>query len=113
MIHVSCSSRDAQCIHCDVKYGNVDFLLPVCYGFNNYMQRRDLWRSSVLPWIVSGDFNTIRWNHEKSGGTIPRAVGLIAFNDCIQEAGLLEFNFTGRPSHGQTLVSETRELNVN
>lgn len=52
-------------------------------------------KRSVVPWIVAGDFNTIRWSHEKSGGTVPRAVGLIQFNDCIQEAGLMELKLVG------------------
>lgn len=66
------------------------------------MQRRDLWKSNIdeskdsgLPWIVAGDFNTIRWTHEKEGGAIPRAAGLIEFNDCIQEAGLIDLKLSG------------------
>lgn len=40
-------------------------------------------------------FNTIRWNHENSGGAIPRAAGLIEFNDCIQEAGFIDLQMAG------------------
>lgn len=43
-----------------------------------------------MPSIVAGDFNTVRWKHEKFGGAIPRAVGLIQFNDYIKEAGLID-----------------------
>lgn len=31
----------------------------------------------------------------KIRGAISRAIGLIEFNDCIQEAGMMEFNLTG------------------
>lgn len=66
MIQITISSRTAQCIHCEVKYGNVAFFLSACYGFTNYMQRKDLWntilqhsKNIIVPWIVAGDFNTI------------------------------------------------------
>lgn len=42
LVHVTVSFRDAQIMHCKVKYENVDFLYLVCYGFNIYLQRRDL-----------------------------------------------------------------------
>lgn len=93
VVQVTVASWNPQYMHCNVKYGTVAFLLSVCYGYNNYMQRRDLWKSIIdrskdsgLLWIVAGDFNTIR-SHEKEGGAIPRAAGLIEFNDCIQEVG--------------------------
>ncbi|RWR83584.1 Ribonuclease H domain-containing protein [Cinnamomum micranthum f. kanehirae] len=68
------------------------------------MHRRSLWQSLIArsrnvskPWIVAGDFNTIRWVLEKSEGSIPRAAGLIEFNDCIQEAGLVDLPLQGSP----------------
>jgi len=66
------------------------------------MQRHDLWKTirdlstySGLPWIVAGNFNTVRWNHEMHGGAGPRARGLIEFNDCLHDAGLLDMKLTG------------------
>ena len=65
------------------------------------MQRRDLWSTICnlstcgLPWIVAGEFNTVRWTHEKHGGAAPRARGLIEFNDCLHDAGLLDMKLTG------------------
>lgn len=63
VVHATISSQNPQCMHCDIKYGTVDFLLSMCYGYNNYMQHRDLWKSVIhrsknsgLPWIVAGDF---------------------------------------------------------
>lgn len=101
---VTISSKSAQCMHCEIKYGDLVFFLSACYGFNNYIQRKDLWNTIIqnsksikIPWIVAGDFNTIRWPHEKSGGATPRAIGLIDFNDCIQEAGLMDLQLNGPP----------------
>lgn len=101
LVQVTIASRNPQYMHCDVKYGTMAFLLSVCYGYNNYIQRRDLWTSitdrsknSGLPRIVVGDFNAIRWTQENEGGAIPRAAGLIEFNDCIQEAGLIDLKLS-------------------
>ena len=89
-------------MHCKVQYRNVVFFLSACYGFNSYIERKDLWntiiqisKSITTPWIVAGDFKIIRWSHEKSGGATPRANGLIDFNDCIQEAGLMDLQLKG------------------
>ena len=102
LIHVAVKASTTQCMHCEVMYGNEHFFFTACYGFNDYMHRRDLWQtirglssSCGLPWIVAGDFNTVRWNHEKTGGVAPRARGLIDFNDCIHDAGLFDLNLTG------------------
>ncbi|XXG82774.1 hypothetical protein AAC387_Pa10g0665 [Persea americana] len=98
----SVKASTTQCMHCEVMYGNEHFFFTACYGFNDYMHRRDLWQtiqglspSCGLPWIVAGDFNTVRWNHEKTGGAAPRARGLIDFSDCIHDAGLFDLNLTG------------------
>lgn len=34
---------------------------------------------------------------KKMGGASPRAIGLIEFNDCIQEAGLIDLKLYGSP----------------
>lgn len=58
---------ETQVIHCEVQCEPEFFHLFACYGFNNYTQRWDLWhsiieysKSSSFPWVVAGDFNTIR-----------------------------------------------------
>eukprot|EP00268_Persea_americana_P005851 TRINITY_DN12021_c0_g3_i1.p1 TRINITY_DN12021_c0_g3~~TRINITY_DN12021_c0_g3_i1.p1 ORF type:complete len:434 (+),score=46.51 TRINITY_DN12021_c0_g3_i1:1707-3008(+) len=87
---------EAQLIHCDIKFGAVQLYFSACYGMNNYIHRRDLWRIQLYL-RLAGDFNTIRWTHEKIGGASPRPSGLIEFNDCIQEVGLIDLKLSGSP----------------
>lgn len=42
VVYVQVLHKNAQFMHCDVKYKNAMFELTACYGYNNYMQRRDL-----------------------------------------------------------------------
>ncbi|XXG79979.1 hypothetical protein AAC387_Pa09g0941 [Persea americana] len=102
LVHVTVNASTNQCMHCEVIYGTKHFFLIACYGSNDYMQRRELWKTirdlslpSGLPWIVAGHFNTVRWTHEKRGGATPRARGLIELNDCHHDAGLLDLKLTG------------------
>lgn len=102
-VHLQVLNMESQVIHCDVKFGNFQFFFSACYGSNNYIQRRELWLSLVSnartsqSWVIAGDFNTLRWTHEKLGGATPRPAGLLDFNDCIQEVGLLELKLSGSP----------------
>lgn len=102
-VHLQVLHMEPQNIHCAVQFSNFQFYFSACYGHNNYIQRRELWQSLVLkattsqPWVLAGDFNTLRWNHEKIGEAPPRPAGLIDFNDCIQEVGLIELTLSGSP----------------
>ncbi|KAK9706165.1 hypothetical protein RND81_07G108300 [Saponaria officinalis] len=42
-----------------------------------------------------GDFNVIRYEHEKISHTPPTASDLLEFNDCLFECGLDDMNCTG------------------
>ena len=96
-------SMEVQLIHSAIRFGTVQFYFSACYGMNNYIHIRDLWQSIVtkatssLPWVLAGNFNTIGWTHEKIGGASPRPSGLIEFNDCIQEVGLIDLKLSGSP----------------
>ena len=48
VVSVQNLNTDAQVIHGDINYDSSVFHLSACYGFNNYIQRRDLWKSIVL-----------------------------------------------------------------
>lgn len=39
-----------------------------------------------------GDFNAIRWENEKFGGSKSNNTSMQNFNDCIDHCGLLELN---------------------
>nr|GLL21477.1 uncharacterized protein LOC109184888 [Ipomoea trifida] len=79
---VECSILDVspQCIHCllQCKISNNTFVCSIVYGLYSVVERRDLWsklislRSSVsLPWMICGDFNTVKSPDEKIGGVVP------------------------------------------
>ena len=76
--------------------------MTICYGLNNYIQRRELWeaknllsKSITIPWSVVGDFNVIRRFEEKCGGACPNVAGLNEFNDCIHETCLEDLYLSG------------------
>ncbi|KAF6151738.1 hypothetical protein GIB67_002021 [Kingdonia uniflora] len=58
--------------------------------------RRGLWKDFIdvsklnLPWLVLGDFNIIRLQTEKFGGSGPTLSSINEFNDCLDECELLE-----------------------
>ncbi|KAF6144299.1 hypothetical protein GIB67_024526 [Kingdonia uniflora] len=58
--------------------------------------RRGLWKNLIdvsklkLPWLVLGDFNIIRLQTEKFGGSGPTLSSIKEFSDCVDECELLE-----------------------
>ncbi|GAA0171656.1 hypothetical protein LIER_25638 [Lithospermum erythrorhizon] len=77
------------------------FLLPVVYGSNNYVERRELWCSlmefqeQILPWVLAGDFNIIREESHSMGVLLPPAIAMREFNECLEGIGVVELS-----SHG-------------
>lgn len=57
--------KGAQFLHYQVSLETITFMNTLCYTFNDYFQRRDLWKMvgdyslqiSTISWIVFGDFN--------------------------------------------------------
>ncbi|KAF6154475.1 hypothetical protein GIB67_028367 [Kingdonia uniflora] len=60
------------------------------------IMRRGLWKDLInvsklnLPWLALGDFNIIRLQSERFGGTGPTLSAIKEFNDCLDECELLE-----------------------
>ncbi|XP_074305114.1 uncharacterized protein LOC141640053 [Silene latifolia] len=95
--------QDAQHIFCKVKHfatGNVVWV-SVVYGFNTGDARYDLWshlRQASLhqkPLLTLGDFNVVRDINERIGPNPPDLEDIMAFNECIVDAGLEDINGTG------------------
>ncbi|KAF6154036.1 hypothetical protein GIB67_026690 [Kingdonia uniflora] len=67
--------------------------------------RRGLWKDLIdvsklnLPWLALGDFNIIRLQSERFGGTGPTLSAIKEFNDCLDECELIE-----SPSVGMKLT---------
>ncbi|XP_043696901.1 uncharacterized protein LOC122647612 [Telopea speciosissima] len=64
--------------------------------------RRELWRdlgsiaNSILdPWAVLGDFNVVRYQHEKIGGDSIRQEAVDEFNSFIDDSGLVDLKWKG------------------
>ncbi|XP_074298202.1 uncharacterized protein LOC141629027 [Silene latifolia] len=102
-IHVEELHQDAQHIFCKVKHfatGNVVWV-SVVYGFNTGDARSDLWshlrRTSLhqKPLLTLGDFNVVRDINERIGPNPPDLEDIMAFNECIVDAGLEDINGTG------------------
>jgi len=55
----------------------------------------DIAGSMQKPWLVGGDFNTIRNDSEKLGGLPVTQMETIDFNQCIISCALNELNFKG------------------
>ncbi|KAK9698289.1 hypothetical protein RND81_08G093800, partial [Saponaria officinalis] len=47
------------------------------------------------PWIVLGDFNVIRYDHEKISNTPPVVTELLDFNNCVLNCNLDDISSTG------------------
>ncbi|KAL2251984.1 UNVERIFIED_CONTAM: hypothetical protein Sindi_2320700 [Sesamum indicum] len=94
-----------QFIHCHVNIRALheSIAIAVIYGANELVERRALWdsmetiamQSADIPWLVGGDFNTVRDLSEicYHGGDIRMAME--DFNTCIQNTGLLPLPMQG------------------
>ncbi|XP_074277141.1 uncharacterized protein LOC141600791 [Silene latifolia] len=71
------------------------------YGSNCPVKRRTLWDSLtdmaplVGPWVVMGDFNIVRYSHEKIGNLPAHLPDMIDFNNCLSSCGLDDIQGTG------------------
>lgn len=85
-----------------ILYNSAPLLMTFCYGSNDPAEMEKLWSSLTvisascnIPWIVLGDFNVIRWVHEKQGGANPDLNSLQSFNSCIDVCGLMDLPMVG------------------
>ena len=95
----------AQLIHLSIRViaTDQDFWTSFVYGFNDERDRESLWQSiqSIArsrqhePWVVLGDFNIVRFSHEKIGGNLTSTTAMATFNDCCFDSDLDDLPFTG------------------
>lgn len=88
-----------QFVHCRVQRVRDDFnfFVTSIYASNDAVKRVDLWNDLISmpntidgPWLVSGDFNMIRYPSEKRGGNQVPVQLMDEFNNCIQSCGLTD-----------------------
>ncbi|XP_073151778.1 uncharacterized protein [Henckelia pumila] len=86
----------------DSKDVMLDVLASFIYGRNSVVARRPLWDFLInhgenisLPWILLGDFNCVRYPHEKMGGIpiVPR--DMADRRNCINRLELSDVNHVG------------------
>ncbi|KAJ8505060.1 hypothetical protein OPV22_005946 [Ensete ventricosum] len=85
------------------KQTGCQFNITGIYASNSMSDRNALWRDLVsiansyptVPWVVLGDFNTVRYTNEKVGGRVLSECQLQHFNDCIDTAALTDMKSVG------------------
>ncbi|XP_074277574.1 uncharacterized protein LOC141601209 [Silene latifolia] len=100
---VSVLQEHAQVVHCFVQHfaSGRSFHLSVVYGSNCPMARQSLWNSLIQqshqtgPWVVMGDFNIVRYAHEKISNTPPDLTDMTDFNSFLSECGLDDMHGSG------------------
>ena len=94
-----------QLIHVNlVSHANdVSCYATFVYGSNYVQVRRSLWTDilrlasqlSNEAWVVLGDFNAIRYSHEKDGGTRKWPTHMNDLNDCVRDSMLEDLKYKG------------------
>lgn len=105
-LDVSIIDMSDQVLHCKVSVMSSSWscFVSVVYGENCNRKRESLWNnlsSSASafgdhPWMVYGDFNAIRWTHERMGGSREWPSWMGDLDDCIISAGLFDLRFCGQ-----------------
>ncbi|VFQ66831.1 unnamed protein product [Cuscuta campestris] len=81
---------------------NFSFTISGIYGSHSTAERKALWNhieafnnSSLLPWCLGGDFNTISDLLHHKGARLPDLEAIDDFSSCISNCNLLDCNFSG------------------
>lgn len=101
-LKVEVKYKSAQMVTCLVEAKNipVQFMCSAVYAFNYEGARQSLWEEMVvtknnhnLPWILCGDFNCVRYGHEKIGELNPCPTTMEDFNKCLMELELQDLKW--------------------
>ncbi|KAL2224155.1 UNVERIFIED_CONTAM: hypothetical protein Sindi_2948300, partial [Sesamum indicum] len=99
---VECGTQFIHC-HVNIRALHESIAITVIYGANELVERRALWdsmetiamQSADIPWLVGGDFNTVRDLSEICGVSGDIRMAMEDFNTCIQNTGLLPLPMQG------------------
>lgn len=102
-IYVVSTSR--YCIHLRVNpCSSNPWLLSVIYASPQQRSREHLWEElrdismmSEEPWCVAGDFNTVFYESEKTGGAPVNYASCMALASCLDDCNLVDMGFKGPP----------------
>ncbi|KAL2235463.1 UNVERIFIED_CONTAM: hypothetical protein Sindi_1278500 [Sesamum indicum] len=104
-INVHVVECGTQFIHCLVYIRSLQesIAITMICGVTEVADRRELWgfletiatQSVDIPWLIGGDFNTMRDLSEICGASGDIRMAMEEFNGCIQNAGLLPLPMQG------------------
>lgn len=95
-----------QIIHCRVhcKIISLNCIISFVYGLHSIVRRRPLWnfidlmgKDIDIPWLVVGDFNSIRTPNDKLNGAEVTAYEISDMNSCCYSANLFDLRSLGSP----------------
>ncbi|KAK1282596.1 hypothetical protein QJS10_CPB22g00515 [Acorus calamus] len=94
-----------QFVHCKVTSNSsqLSYFLTTVYASNNASARTILWSNLRTlaqsidndQWIIGGDFNEVRFSHEKIGGRGAYTRRMARFNECISDCHLQDLKALG------------------
>ena len=94
-----------QMIHVAVKIiqKQISFFVSFIYGLHTRSEQTNLWQSLLqvsgsagsIPWIVLGDFNTVRKPEERVGGNLSWSSSYEDFDRCCALSQLEDLRYTG------------------
>ena len=119
-----------QFIFCEVEILDDGITIFVCfvYADNRCIQRRKLWADLQVmstsvknaPWLVLGDFNATRYQHEKVGGDLGWPSTKEEFNNALNVAELedlkyggCQFTWSNKQSDGMAITTKIDRVLVN
>jgi len=105
VVKVDVLGMSDQAIHVSVMIlaTNICFNASIIYGDNNASLREALWSNIVsrsdgwesIPWILMGDFNAIRNQSKRLGGSTTWAGHMDRLETCIREAKVDDLRYSG------------------
>ncbi|KAL3514108.1 hypothetical protein ACH5RR_026825 [Cinchona calisaya] len=102
-VNYSLLSMHDQAITCNVQHTSKNCVIILVYACNSTVDKRPLWKYlSVVknnlqgrPWIILGDFNSIRCSAERLGNVDFDDQGMEDFNECIDVLDIVEHHAKG------------------
>ncbi|KAL9675480.1 hypothetical protein QQ045_003682 [Rhodiola kirilowii] len=91
-----------QVIICEIIWGGKKFMAGFVYALNSQSERASLWDCLIDamnrckgPWLLSGDFNCIRFHCEKLNGARVRAADVRDLSSLCEDYGLSDIHSSG------------------
>ncbi|XP_077215839.1 uncharacterized protein LOC143850475 [Tasmannia lanceolata] len=119
IVDITILEESSQHIHTEVRMlrTNYCFNLTTIYAHNYYISRRALWSNLEtlepqinLPWLLTGDFNVVRFANERIGNTNHHLNEMEEFNECISNCDLSDLRSNNQSWTLHNRSSENRKL---